>query len=86
MSYFSESRSSEPFVFADGHWRLHYNAPANCGSASGPRVSTDRDATLPLSPPDPILTLTGTGFESSRGGPCAASGHTFDLRFTRRGD
>ena len=88
MSYFYESRSGEPFVFAEGHWRLHCNAPTNCGSASGPRVSIDRDATLalPLSPTDPIPTVTGTGFESSRGGACAASGHSFDLRFTRIGD
>ncbi|WP_082984254.1 serine/threonine-protein kinase [Mycobacterium sp. 1465703.0] len=87
MSYFYESRSAEPFVFADGQWILHYNAPVSCGSATGPRVRIDRSAELDLPQPtsDPIEVLAGQGQETVSSGPCAGT-QNFNLRFERTGD
>lgn len=87
MSYFYEPRSAEPFVFADGQWTLHYNAPVSCGSATGPRVRIDRSAELGLPQPtsDPIEVLAGQGQETVSAGPCAGT-ENFNLRFERTGD
>ncbi len=88
MSYFSEPRSSEPFVFADGRWTLHYAGPVNCGSADGPRVQIDRNAELELPEPtsDPIEMIDGQGQEQVASGPCMRPTSNYNLRFTRTGD
>jgi hypothetical protein len=87
MSYFNEVSSAEPFVFADGQWILHYNAPVSCGSAAGPRVRIDRSATmeLPMPTSDPIDVLVGHGHEEVSSGPCNGN-QDYDLRFERTGD
>ena len=78
MSYFSEPRSAEPFVYADGQWVLHYNAPVSCGGAAGPRVQVDRIATLDLPSPasNPIDLLVGRGHEEVVSGPCLGVNRT----------
>jgi hypothetical protein len=87
MSYFSEPRSAEPFVFADGQWILRYHAPVSCGSAAGPRVTIDRTATLDLPSPasDPIDLLAGRGHEEIASDQCTVN-NDFDLRFERISD
>jgi serine/threonine protein kinase len=87
MSYFNEVKSAEPFVFADGQWILHYNAPVSCGGPTGPRVRIDRSAALDLPSPasDPLDVVVGHGREEVPSGPCA-SNHDYDLRFERTGD
>jgi hypothetical protein len=90
MSYFNEVSSAEPFVFADGQWTLHYNAPVSCGGPAGPRVRIDRSAELDLPQPtsDPIDVLVGHGQEevASGGSLCAIPPRTYSLRFERTGD
>jgi hypothetical protein len=87
MSYFNEPNSAEPFVFADGQWTLHYNAPVSCG-ATGPRVPVDRTAELDLPEPtsDPIELLVGQGREEVSSALCPVPVHTYNLRFERTGD
>jgi hypothetical protein len=87
MSYFYEPESSEPFVFADGRWNLHYYAPVDCATADL-RVRIDRAAELVLPQPsdDPIDVLVGDGQEQVLdGGPCSVQSK-FQLRFDRIGD
>jgi hypothetical protein len=88
MSYFYAARSAEPFVFADGQWTLHYNAPMSCGGVTGPRVRIDRAAELELPQPtsDPIELLAGHGQGTvSSDGPCTGT-RNYNLRFARTGD
>ena len=88
MSYFYEAASAEPFVFVDGQWTLHYNAPVHCGSLTGPRVRIERTAELdlPETPSDPIPVVAGHGQETiSVGNPCAGT-QNYTLRFERTGD
>ncbi len=88
MSYFNEPNSGEPFVFADGQWTLHYNAPVSCEGRTGPRVRIDRTAELDLPQPtsDPIEVLVGHGQGTvSSGGPCTGT-QDYNLRFERTGD
>lgn len=89
MSYFSEPKSGEPFVFADGRWTLHYEGPVSCGGADGPRVRIDRSAELEL--PDPVTTpinlLEGRGQEEVPPGPCGSLPLSpYSLRFERTGE
>jgi hypothetical protein len=86
MSYFYEPESSEPFVFEDGRWNLHYSAPVDC-QAADLRVRVDRAAELALPQPtdDPIDVLEGNGHEQVLGGPCSGQSN-FQLRFERIGD
>lgn len=88
MSYFVEPGSAEPFVFADGHWTLHYNAPVSCGGPDGPRVRIERDATLDLPQPtaDPIDVVIGRGDEGVADSACSIPRQSYTLRFQRIGD
>lgn len=88
MSYFFEPGSAEPFVFADGRWTLHYNAPVSCGGPDGPRVRIERDATLDLPQPteDPIDVVTGRGDEGVADSACSIPRQSYTLRFQRIGD
>lgn len=88
VSAFQAADSAEPFVYADGRWTLHYNAPVSCGSADGPRVRIDRSAELELPQPasDPIATVFGHGQEEVTGETCAIPLSNYNLRFERVGD
>jgi serine/threonine protein kinase len=83
MSYFHESSSDVPLVFAGGTWTWNVEGEGVCGAATTHLKDTGQ---YPLPQPlqNPITRLTGHGHHE-QGAPCARSGD-FDETFTRAGD
>jgi serine/threonine protein kinase len=83
MSYFHESQSDIPLVFAGGKWSWDVVGDGMCGGAITHLTDTGQ---YPLPEPlqNPITRLTGRGHHE-QGAPCAHSGD-FNQTFTRTGD
>jgi serine/threonine-protein kinase len=80
MSYFVDLKTGfgEAFFFGNGTWTRNEEFDHTC------HISITTTLPLPQPPQDPIMLLTGHGYQAEAGSQCTSS--AFEQKFTRTGD